>query len=569
MIEIEAVESPDMVIEFINEANEHLDVIEEKILELEDNNKDKVLINDIFRPFHSMKGIAGFTGLPIVSSFAHDTETILDLARNDKLVINPDIIQLLLKSVDIIKEMVQRIVQKIENPKETVYYPDFDEHSETLSDIALNPPTEDVSPSAQKPASSGSAATSIDETVAKATAPATPHPTATKVQEEIRVRLDKVNNLINLVGELVISQTMLSENKQLKELNDKLLNKEMSYIEKITKDIQNISMSLRMVSLHPIYQKMTRLVRDVSKALNKEINFVTMGEDTEVDRSVIELLNDPLVHILRNSVDHGVELPVDREKAGKKREGTVTLKAAHQGENIIIEIIDDGKGMNKDKLIEAAIKKGIIHSEEEMKGKNPFELIFAAGFSTAAQVTNVSGRGVGMDVVRRNIDSLHGKIDVQSVEGEGTTISIRLPLTMAIIDGMVVRVGTERFIIPTLSIVESFQPSKEDIYTLEGEGEMVKLRDEVYSINRLNRMFEINNDSPSPTETLLMVVESNGQNCCILVDELMGKQQVVIKPLGESMKKIDGILGAAILADGSIGLILNAEEIIDLCSGVS
>jgi len=565
LIEIEQLDSPDMVIEFINESTEHLDVIEESILELETRNKDKVLINDIFRPFHSMKGIAGFTGLPIVSGFAHDTETILDMARNDKLTINADIVQTLLTSVDIIKEMLRRITEKVEKPDTEIFYPDFETHSQALSVIALNPPlevakavTEDVS---TEELSEEAKKARLEASMAKATQ----QPTAagTKLQEEIRVRLDKVNTLINLVGELVISQAMLSGNQTINQLEDKALTKELNYIEKTTKDIQDISMSLRMVNLHSLYQKLQRLVRDLTKALGKKAKFVTIGEETEVDRSVIELINDPLVHILRNSLDHGLEIPENR--GDKEAEGLIELKAYQQGENIVIQIIDDGAGMDAEKLIRLAIEKGVIESKEDLKDMNPLELIFAPGFSTAKEVTNVSGRGVGMDVVRRNIDSLRGKIYVESEMGKGTTITIRLPLTMAIIDGMIVRVENERFIIPTLAILESFQPKKDDVFTVESKGEVVKLREEVFPVNRISNLFKISKNNPPPEESLLILIESGGQKACILVDELMGKQQVVIKNLGETLNNVKGILGASVLADGKVGLIINTEEIIILC----
>lgn len=324
-------------------------------------------------------------------------------------------------------------------------------------------------------------------------------------------------------------------------------------------------MSLRMVTLKGTFQKMARLVRDVSAKANKSVQFVMEGEDTELDRTVVEEIGDPLVHMIRNSCDHGIETAEDRVRAGKPATGTLTLRAYHQGGSIIIEIQDDGKGLDRQRIVAKAIEKGIYTPDrniDEIPESEVFNLIMLPGFSTAPKVTDISGRGVGMDVVRRNIEALRGKIEIQSVAGKGTTFKLSLPLTMAIIDGMIVRVGSQRYVVPTLAIEQSFRPQPEQIHTVANQGEMAMVRGSLLPVYRLNRIFNLTDGAQSVNEGLLLVLEANGTRCCMLIDEIIGQQQVVIKRLGQGLQPLRGTSGGAILGDGRVALIIDVTGLL-------
>ncbi|MBE9537165.1 MAG: chemotaxis protein CheA [Proteobacteria bacterium] len=383
-----------------------------------------------------------------------------------------------------------------------------------------------------------------------------------KPRTSIKVDTEKLDLLVNLVGELVISQTMVSHNDSIEQLADAELHKTLSLLGKITRDIQERVMSMRMIPIKATFQKMQRVERDVSRKAGKDINLKISGEDTELDKTVIDEIGDPLLHILRNALDHGVEPPDEREKAGKPIKGKVSLSAFHQGGSVVIEIKDDGRGLDKDKLIAKGIEKGIIESGNGMTDDQIYSLLFEPGFSTAAQVTGVSGRGVGMDVVRRNVEKLRGKVDIQTELGKGTTFSLRLPLTLAIIDGMVVTVTDNRYIIPTTSIIEFLRPSKDQVFTVEGKGEVVMIRDELFPLIRLHRLFDITPEHEQPWDALVILMEGEGVRACLLVDDLVGQQQVVIKTLGDKFKKSRFVSGGAIMGDGDVGLILDAGGIV-------
>jgi two-component system chemotaxis sensor kinase CheA len=316
-----------------------------------------------------------------------------------------------------------------------------------------------------------------------------------------------------------------------------------------------------MVPLKPTFQKMNRLVRDLAAKAGKRVRLVTFGEDTEIDRNMVDILRDPLVHMIRNAVDHGIEAPEERRQAGKGEEGVVTLSAYHSGGNVVVELRDDGRGLNRQRIIEKAIAQGLIESAAGMSEQDIYNLIFRAGFSTAAQVTEVSGRGVGMDVVRRNIEALRGRIETSSEPGQGSCFKLILPLTMAITDGMLVQAGNERYIIPTVSIVKSFRPESHQLSTIAGRGEMVMLRGELLPLFRLHRLLDIPEAKQDPTEALLVIIAAGDYRYGLMVDELLGQQQVVAKSLGKGLGKVLGISGAAILGDGRVGLILDAAEL--------
>jgi two-component system chemotaxis sensor kinase CheA len=380
----------------------------------------------------------------------------------------------------------------------------------------------------------------------------------------IRVDTDKIDTLINMVGEVVITQSMLGlvgENFSMDKVGQ--LKRGLAQLERHTRDLQQSVMNIRMLPISFVFSRFPRLVHDISSKLDKKIALKLVGENTEVDKAVVELINDPLVHLIRNSLDHGIEMPADRVAAGKPETGTIELKAYHRGGHIVIEIIDDGRGLNKDKLLAKAIEKGLIEENNLLTEKQIFELIFMPGFSTAEQLTDISGRGVGMDVVRRNIQSLGGNIEIISELGKGTTIAIHLPLTLAILDGQSVAVGDETYIVPLVSIIESINITERMLNKVAGKGETFRLRNEYLPVIRMRNIFNVHSGNPTKSkEGVLVVVEGQGEMCCLLVDELLGQQQVVIKSLEANYRRVEGVSGATILGDGSVALILDVPGLV-------
>ncbi|CAK0775217.1 Chemotaxis protein CheA [Gammaproteobacteria bacterium] len=385
----------------------------------------------------------------------------------------------------------------------------------------------------------------------------------------IRVDIQKIDTLINMVGELVITQSMLGllgqefEMNRLEKLRDGL-----AQLERHTRELQEGVMQIRMLPISFTFNRFPRLVHDLSAQLGKQVELRMSGENTEVDKTVIEKIGDPLVHLVRNSLDHGIESPEARRAAGKSEVGRVDLNAYHRGGNIVIEVMDDGAGIDSKRLIQKAMDRGLLSPESKLTEAQAHELIFLPGFSTAQMVSDVSGRGVGMDVVRRNINELGGNIDIVSKQGKGTRFIIRLPLTLAILDGQTIAVGSETYIVPLVSIVESIQIRHEMVNLVAGKGETFKLRDEYLSIVRLHEVFDIPDARARQlTEGLLVVVEGEGRRCGLFVDDLQGQQQVVIKSLEQNYGKVDGISGATILGNGSVALILDIPGLIRLARG--
>jgi two-component system chemotaxis sensor kinase CheA len=371
-----------------------------------------------------------------------------------------------------------------------------------------------------------------------------------------------------MVGELVVAQLMVSEEVNTKQMTNHNLCRKVAHQNKIIRELQQLSMSIRMVPIGGVFQKMARLVRDLSRKSGKEINFITRGDETELDRTVVDKIADPLVHMIRNAIDHGIEPVEERKEAGKNPKGQIELRAFHEAGNIVIEIEDDGKGLSKENILKKAIDNGIVTPEQELNDDEILKLIFHAGLSTAQKVTSVSGRGVGMDVVKKNVEALHGRIDINSTPGKGTIFTIRMPLTLAIIDGQIIRVGNNRFIIPINSIAQSLRPNADTLSSVHNRGEMAMVQGKLMPIIRLYRLFGVVPSTEDPTESLLVIVEDNGQKCCLLVDELLGQQQVVIKSLGEGLGKVTGISGGAIMGDGRVSLILDIAGIIELAQQI-
>ncbi len=398
--------------------------------------------------------------------------------------------------------------------------------------------------------------------VAPKVASATNTATAPPEAATIRVAISKVDQLINLVGELVITQAMLAQNSRALDpaLYQQLLTG-LTDLDRNTRDLQESVMSIRMIPMSIVFSRFPRMLRDLAGKLGKKVNFVTLGEATELDKGLVEKITDPLTHLVRNSCDHGIEMPADRIKAGKAETGTITLSAAHQGGSIVIEVRDDGKGMSREKILSKAREKGLDVSDS-MTDAEVWQLIFAPGFSTAEVVTDVSGRGVGMDVVKRNITSLNGTVEIDSSEGYGMKVSVRLPLTLAIMDGMSVGVGNEVYILPLSSVVESFQVKSDAVSTVGQGAQLVKVRDEYMPVIELEKVFQVPRFDSEKVSDIMVVIEAEGSRVVLLVDELLGQQQVVVKNLESNYRKVPNVSGATILGDGKVALILDTAALV-------
>jgi len=378
----------------------------------------------------------------------------------------------------------------------------------------------------------------------------------------IRVDVKKVDQLINLVGELVITQAMLAQNSQgLDPAVYQQLLAGLADLDRNTRDLQESVMSIRMIPMSIVFSRFPRMLRDVANKLGKKVDLVTLGEATELDKGLVEKITDPLTHLVRNSVDHGIEAPEDRIAAGKPEHGTITLSASHQGGSIVIEVRDDGKGMSREKILRKARERGMDVSDA-MPDSEVWQLIFAPGFSTADVVTDVSGRGVGMDVVKRNIAALNGSVEIDSAEGYGMRVAVRLPLTLAIMDGMSVGVGNEVYILPLSSVVESFQVNPDDVSTVAQGSQLVKVRDEYMPVISLEKVFQVPRQDQDKSSTIMVVVESDGSRIALLVDELLGQHQVVVKNLESNYRKVANVSGATILGDGTVALILDTSSLV-------
>ncbi len=536
--------------EFINESNEHLQNIDDGMLVLEGNPGDADTLNTIFRAFHTFKGGAGFLQLTAVQALAHDLEELLDYIRQEKLQATPGVIALILEGGDCLKQFIAEIEARVAGRKDgPVVVPTL----ELLSRIraTLN------GDSAPTPVALHAAPVADGGTRAKFNGGAS----------AVKVDTAKLDSVVDLVGELVISQLLVLRNPAVAGHQDEQLSRDVAQLARITKDLQRTAMSLRMMPIRATFRKMNRLVHDTAARLGKQVRFVAEGEETELDRTIVEAISDPLIHMVRNAVDHGIEPPDLRQQCGKDPHGTVRLRAFHQGGNIVIEIQDDGAGLNKDRILARAIERGMIAQGESPAERDVFNCIFAPGFTLAEKVTEVSGRGVGMDVVRRNVEKLRGTIEIQSVPGRGSTFRIHLPLTLAIIEGLIIAVGEQRYVLPALSVCESFRPAPGAVTSVKGRDELINVRGRLRPVLRLYEHFGITPASTDPTRSIAVVIEAGRETRCLIVDELLGKQEVVIKSLGETFKQCPGLAGAAILGDGRVGLILDPHALVELGGG--
>lgn len=568
---------PGMLTMFVSEASEHLDAGERQLLILEGNPADTGAINAVFRAFHSLKGTAGFVELHEIVGVAHHAEDLLDKVREGTLPLTGDVLDVALASLDTLKRMVDGVRHcvatgapfRCDSERETLIsrLKAVVSGETTIPSKAGPVSAPIVHPSVQRPPELLAATpTTSDRPVAAVAAPAPPASTAAEIppratpNEAVKVDRARLDQLVDLIGELVICESMMFEDAaphQVDARADERSEANRNQLRKITRELQELGLALRMVPISGVFQKVTRMVRDLSKKLNKAVDLKLEGEETELDKTVVDQMADPLVHIVRNSLDHGIEeSTADRVAAGKPERATITLRAFHQSGNVCIEIQDDGRGLNRKRILAKARERGLIGENQQLKDEEICNLVFAAGFSTAAQVTDISGRGVGMDVVRRNIESLRGCVDLTSVEGQGTTLTLRLPLTMGLIDGMIVQAGAERFIVPTSSIVELIRPAPDQLARVQGKGEVLAVRGRNVPVFRLGETFDIAEDETSDRNTIVVVVEDRDRQAGIAVDRILGQQQVVIKSLGE-LSKSDGLAGCAVLPDGRVGLILD------------
>jgi two-component system, chemotaxis family, sensor kinase CheA len=550
---------------FLDEAAEHMDAIEAGLLALESDANDPDKINELFRPFHTIKGIAGFLNLRDINRLTHEIETILDLGRKGEMRIGAALVDMIFASVDVLKAQLAAIRTYLAAPTGgPCPQPPVADSIMRLRRAVQNRGAEAVD--AEPAPRTATAAANACEVESPATAgeserTAGPAGPAAALDHSIRVDTRKLDLLVDAVGELVIAQSMVSLTEAV--TGDEKLHRNVAQVTKIVRDVQETAMAMRMVPIGHTFQKMRRLVRDVAKKAGKQVDLTIAGEETELDKNVIQQISDPLVHMVRNAVDHGVESPAERRAAGKPEAGQVLLNAFHQGDSIVIEIRDDGRGLDRDKLIAKARERGLIDPDEALTDSQANALVFAAGLSTAEKITDISGRGVGMDVVKRNVEQLRGKIEIQSEKGRGSTFLIRLPLTLAIIDGMLVRVGRERMIIPTILIEQSLQPEPHQITTVQNRGAMLQVRGELCPLIQLNPLFGYGGPV-DPCENLVVIVQCEGQKIALVLDELIGQQQVVIKTLGDRFKKVSGVSGAAILGDGRVGLIVEPTGLLTL-----
>ncbi|MGO8766758.1 MAG: chemotaxis protein CheW [Limisphaerales bacterium] len=560
-LNLNVADDADLLREFISESREHLDNIEQGVLVLEQHPDNAETLNTVFRAFHTFKGGAGFLNLVPINRLAHILESLLDLARQGKFTIGSPTIEIILRGRDVLKQFLDEIEKQVNGskPAATIIIP-----TEALK-ASVRDMIDQVSSGKMPEAPAPDATAAVGEAPAAPVAEAAASGAASSAGNAnamVRVDTSKLDGLLDLVGEMVIAQSLVAPDLSRLADGNAQFSRNVAQLNRITRDLQRVSMSLRMVPIRGLFQKMARVSRDISTKQNKKVNFVTSGEDTELDRTVVEELNDPLLHMIRNSMDHGIEHAEKRAAAGKPAVGSLQLRAYHQGGNIVVEIEDDGAGLNRERILAKAVERGLVAPNAHLSDEEIYHFIFAAGFSTAEKVTDLSGRGVGLDVVRRNIEKLRGTVNISSTAGKGALFKIALPLTLAIIDGLVVGVGAERYILPTLSVRESFRPTPEMISRVQNRAELVNVRGRLIPLLRLHEIFGIQARAMEATDGIVVVVQSGTTLRCLLVDALLHKQEVVIKNLNEMMiHKNPAFAGATILGDGRVGLILDVNAL--------
>jgi two-component system chemotaxis sensor kinase CheA len=586
---------PELLAGFVLESNEHLSAIQEQMLILEQSPTAVDVIHAVFRAFHSINGIAGFLELHRIQTLAHEVETLLDLARNLKIPITPSLVDMVLESADSLSEEVALVdaelndreappirdnsglIEKLSNAAASAGSPIGNARGEAF---AASDPTTAHAPDVQYAGRESVEILRAQPSLRLDSGQETGDPARSAARANVHVEIDskrrsrgevvkgsvrvetaKLDQLMDMVGEMVIAQSILAHNPLIASSQDAQMLGEISQLARLTGEVQRRAMSMRMMPIAPLFQKVARLVRDLSRRAGKHVIFESAGETTELDKSIAEELSDPLLHMVRNALDHGIEIPEERRAAGKDPVAKLRLTAQHQAGQILVEISDDGRGLNTKKIFKKALQNGLVAEGVSLSEAEIFQLIFEPGFSTADTITDISGRGVGMDVVRKHVEKLRGRIEITSAVGQGTTFVLHLPLTLAIIDGLVIVVGEHRYIIPVFSVREMFRPTREMLFTVQGREEMILMRGELLPLVRLHSRFAIEPRTTDPCAGLLVVAESGGKQFCLLVDELIGRQEIVIKSLGDIFQDCTGLAGCAILGDGRVGLILDMPGI--------
>lgn len=577
---------PELLAAFISESGELITKAEEALLSLENNPDNTDAVGVVFRAIHTIKGTSAFFNLGLLTELSHRAESFLSRIRDKEIRYAGGYADLALRSVDMIKELLSSVKIVLEG-KPYIKPDGYDALMAHLSKpedsgisgktlltpsaVEPQPDTDDnfedfrQPPVGEKEAEEEKKAISDADTSPKELS-------KQSAESSVRVPIERLDRFIDMVGELVVAHSMVVQDEVIAGGGHYDLVKKVAHTSKIVRELQTMSMSMRMIPLKATFRKMARLVRDLARKVGKNISFVTEGEDTEIDRNMVDFINDPLIHMVRNAVDHGIEPPEEREKTDKPAVGMVRLSAYHSAGNVVVEIRDDGKGFDRQAILSKAAEKGLIADDPESFSKitdrEVYNLIFEPGFSTAKIVSDISGRGVGMDVVRKNVEALRGQIDIQSEFGQGSIFKMNLPLTLAIIDGMVIRVGDQTYVVPTLSIVRSVQPRPEDISTVLKHGEMLMLQGNLIPLFRLASLFGIERSETDLTKGIVMVVEDDNKQVGLLIDELVGSQQIVIKTLGEIFRNITGISGSAIMPNGRVGLILDVGGLVRLANGM-
>ncbi|MFH2129498.1 MAG: chemotaxis protein CheA, partial [bacterium] len=555
--EMEIPITDEMISQFVQEAESGFEKTEEVLLILEKFGFDQQLLDNAYRLIHSFKGNCGFMNFKHLELVSHRVETVFDGMKNKEIPTTEENVTVLVKVLDVIRGTVQQIGQKGSPVIE-----DYQQYLSMMDGIVgVSPVDKKVSqidllekrPAGDQP---------VDRTpVVDISAKSGEEKSAVskQLQTDIRVNLTKVDKVINLVGELMIVSQMITSNVQ--QDVDKS-GRSSHQLNNLITELQDVAMSIRMIPLAGTFRKMVRLVRDLSKKSGKQVHFETRGEDTELDKTVVEQISDPLVHLVRNSIDHGIEPPDERAAAGKSKVGKLIIEAKYEGNEVWINIIDDGRGLNREKILAKGIERKLVLEEEakDWPDEKVYKLIFEPGFSTADKITSVSGRGVGMDVVKRNIEKVKGHVDIKSSPGRGSTLGLRIPLTLAIIDGMLLRVGKSVYTAPLLSIRESIQVQPENI-TIVQNREVVMIREQLVPVYRLHKLHNIEPQHTKLEDAILIVLEHQDDVFGLMVDELLGQYQTVIKGLSEYLGKIPGISGCSILSNGEVSLILDVADL--------
>lgn len=574
--------TPEMRQSFIQESDEMLESLEQTLLELDRSPNKQESLETAFRSIHSFKGNCGFMGFADLERLSHGIESVLDCMKSGTVATTEQNVSIIIRMMDSIRGAVANVSHDgtgyingcdimLDLLKGLIPENDLEAKKLKLGEILV---ARGIASASEVDAALKMQGKSFDEILLEEAASRVAVESVGEAdslanrkifRRDIRVDLEKLDQLMDLVGEMAIAQLMVIHNPDLRNRGYDLDNFEKSchHLERISAELQNVALAIRMVPLTSTFRKMIRLVHDLSIKFSKRVMLELKGEETEVDKTVIEHISDPLVHIIRNAIDHGIETPDRRSEIGKDDTGTIVLDARHDGGDVVIHISDDGGGLCRDRILRKGQEKGLLKGNPAtMKDEDVFALIFEPGFSTAEHITDVSGRGVGLDVVKRNLEKIKGRVDIKSVSDRGTTFILRIPLTLAVIEGMLVRVGQSKYIIPLLAIMESFRPVEKHLTILPEGSEVVRVRESLLPVSRLYRLHNIKPDTEDLMQGILVIVEYQGEELCLFVDEVIGQVQTVIKGLPDYMGNVPGLSGCCIMGDGEVCLILDVGSLI-------